>query len=96
MAEVPLSRTVYTHILKSISYRPFHNALGYFLAETNCESNEYFFTSGEAKLLMVLMFPSTQAVKKYCFLPNNTTKAVVIPHSQAIPTLLHQQSTLPC
>lgn len=83
---------MYTHVLKSISYRLFHNALGYFLAEKNCESNEYFFTSGEAKLLMVLMLPSTQAVKKSCFLPNNTAKAVVIPHSQTIPTLLHQRA----
>lgn len=87
---------MYSHILKSISYCPFHNALGYFLAEKNCEGNEYFFISGEAKLLMVLMLPSTQAVKKHCFLPNNTVKAVVIPHSQTIPTPLHHQSTLPC
>lgn len=44
-------------------------------------------TSGEAKLLMVLLLLSTQAVKKYCFLPNNTAQAVVIPHPQTTSTV---------
>lgn len=44
----------------------------------------FLFTSGETKLLMVLMLLSTQAVKKYCFLPNNRAKAAVIPCPQML------------
>jgi len=32
---------------------------------------------------MVLMLPSIEAIKKHCFLPNTTTKTMVIPHSQS-------------
>lgn len=53
-----------------------------------------FFIPGEAKLLMVLMLPSTQAVKKYCFQLNNTGQVVAIPYSDSICTLSAKQFPL--
>lgn len=53
-----------------------------------------FFIPGEAKLLMVLMLPSTQAVKKYCFQLNNTGQVVAFPYSDSICTLSAKQFPL--
>ena len=50
-----LLENVHSHI-KSISYHPFHDALGYFLAEKNCESNEGVFASGEAQFFFFFFF----------------------------------------
>lgn len=43
---------------------------------------------------MVLMLPSTQAVKKYCFQLNNTGQVVAFPYSDSICTLSAKQFPL--
>lgn len=79
--------SVSPHILNHISYRLFSQCPGVLLGGEKQWKQWLFLTSGEAPLLMVLRLLSTQAVKKYCFLPNNPARAVVIPLSQPASTV---------